>query len=142
MSHMATSHVGQIGCGSFEGVSAPGTARVLPVVSPLLIILTRGEPHSPAPVPPCECGRTFHTGKSESAPFPQGQRWLSIRVCRHNGARTRAHVRASHAELHHLTYWRRGRPQFGFNRPGWQKRNFVRMYDRACPVSSLRVVRS
>jgi len=33
MSHMGTSHVEQMGCGSFEDVSAVGTAKMLSVVS-------------------------------------------------------------------------------------------------------------
>jgi hypothetical protein len=59
---------GHVACGTngmwVEDVSACGTANKLPVVSPLLTSLLCGQPHSPASVPPYECGRSLHTGKS------------------------------------------------------------------------------
>ena len=87
MSHMGTSHVGQMGCGSLEDVSALGTANILPVVSPFLTILMCGQPHSPVSVRRYECGRRFHTGKSGSALSFQRQLWLSISARRHNGGK-------------------------------------------------------
>src|SRR5262245_62616975 len=90
MSHMGTSHVGQMGCGSLEDVSALGTANIIPVVSPFLTILMCGQPHGPASVPRYECDRRFHTGKSGSALSFQRQLWLSISARRQNGGKTPA----------------------------------------------------
>src|SRR5262245_6580272 len=87
MSHMGKSHVGQMGWGSLEDVSALGTANILPVVSPFLTILMCGQPHGPASVPRYECDRRFHTGKSGSALSFQRQLWLSISARRHNGGK-------------------------------------------------------
>src|SRR5262245_5145146 len=75
MSHMGTSHVGQMGCGSLEDVSALGTANILPVVSPFLTILMCGQPYSPASVRRYERDRRFHTGKSGFALSFQRQLW-------------------------------------------------------------------
>ena len=82
----------------------------------LLTILMRGQPHSPASVPPYECGRRFHTGKSGSAASFQRQWWLSISARRHNGGKDpdRCHSVARRTPL----IGRRGRQQFGSNQMG------------------------
>jgi len=93
-----------------------GTANVLLVVSPLLTILMCGQRHGPAFVPPFECDRRFHTGKSGSAASFQRQRWLSISARRHNEGKDpdRCHSVARRTPL----IGRRARQQFGSNQMG------------------------
>jgi hypothetical protein len=76
-SHMGTSHVGQMGCWLFEDRSATRQCQRTSGSVALLTILMCGQPHGPAFVPPYECDRRFHTGKSGSAASFQRQRWLS-----------------------------------------------------------------
>jgi hypothetical protein len=129
---------GHVACGTngmwVEDVSACGTANKLPVVSPLLTSLLCGQPHSPASVPPYECGRSLHTGKSGSALSFQRQRWLSISARRHNGGKDpdRCHSIARRTPL----IGRRARQQFVSNQMGrtllaWAKVWFQRF---RCPL--------
>jgi hypothetical protein len=82
----------------------------------LITILVCGHPHSPASVPPYECDRRFHTGKSGFAASFQRQRWLSISARRHNGGKgpDRCHSAARRTPL----IGRRARQQFGFKSDG------------------------
>jgi hypothetical protein len=131
---MGTSHVGQMGCWLFEDVSATRHCQRTSDSVALLTILMCGQRHGPAFVPPFECDRRFHTGKSGSAASFQRQRWLSISARRHNEGKDpdRCHSVARRTPL----IGRRVRQQFGSNQmgrklPAWAKVWFQRF---RCPL--------
>jgi hypothetical protein len=75
-----------------------------------------GHPPSPASVPPYECDRRSHTGKSGSVASFQRQPWLSISARRHNGGKDpdRCQSVARRTPL----IGRRARQQSGFKSDG------------------------
>ena len=110
---MGTSHVGQMGCWLFEDVSATRHCQRTSGSVALMTILMCGQWNGPVFVPPYECDRRFHTGKSGSAASFQRQRWLSISAQRRNGSMDpdRYHSVARRTPL----LGRRVRQQFGSN---------------------------
>jgi hypothetical protein len=109
---MGTLHMGQIGWDSFEDVSALGTAHLLSVASPIILVWVSQSRF-----------RLLFKRMNVAAVFTLVKVGVA-RIWRTNGgfpfecaatkrATTRIHVRASHALLHHLT-WKTRRPSGWF----------------------------
>src|SRR6476620_6415372 len=136
MSHMATSHVEQMGCGSCEDVSALGTAKVTSGSVALLDHLCAVSSRIQRLFHRVNAVTAFTLEKVGLRRFFRAHGRFPFECAATTGARTRVHVRASHASLRNLILKTR-RPPICFNtHRGTNKNALVSLGDRVLGASA------